>query len=72
VSEVNRGGPSEEAGIKPGDIITRLDDRSIDDSTELVVAIRSYAPGDKVALEVQRDGKASTFEVTLGSASGNR
>ena len=72
VSEVNSGGPSQEAGIKPGDVITRLGDRAIDDSTELVVAIRSYAPGDTVALEVQRDGQARTFEVTLGSASGNR
>jgi putative serine protease PepD len=72
VSEVNSGGPSQKAGLKPGDIITRLDDRSIDDSTELVVAIRSYAPGDKVTLEVERAGKVSTFDVTLGSASGNR
>jgi len=72
VSEVNSGGPSQAAGIEPGDIITRLDDRSIDDSTELVVAIRSYDPGDKVTLQVQRGGKAKTVEVTLGSASGNR
>lgn len=72
VSEVNSGGPSEKAGVRPGDIITRLDDRSIDDSTELVVAIRSYAPGDTVTLEVMRDGTARTVEVTLGSASGNR
>lgn len=72
VSEVNNGGPSQDAGIKPGDVITRLGDRVIDDSTELVVAIRSFAPGDTVTLEVQRDGQARTFEVTLGSASGNR
>ena len=72
VSEVNNGGPSQDAGLKPGDIITRLEGRAIDDSTELVVAIRSYAPGDQVTVEVQRDGQSRTFEVTLGSASGNR
>lgn len=72
VSEVNKGGPSDTAGIKPGDIITRLDGRSINDSTELVVAIRSHAPGDVVDLEFTRGGQSKQAKVTLGTASGNR
>jgi len=72
VSEVNKGGPSDAAGIKPGDIITGLDGRSINDSTELVVAIRSHAPGDVVDLEYTRGGTVRQAKITLGSASGNR
>ena len=49
-----------------GDVITALQGRVIDDSTELVVAIRSFAPGDVVELEILRDGKRSMLDLTLG------
>lgn len=67
VLKVTAGGPSEAAGLQPGDIITKLNDRSIDDSTELVVAIRSYAPGDRVKLSITRGGADLTADVTLGT-----
>jgi len=67
VQEVTPGGPSDNAGLQKGDIITRLNDRSIDDATELVVAIRSYAPGDVVRLTVKRGGADKDVDVTLGT-----
>ncbi len=67
VSEVTSGGPSDAAGLRPGDIITKVGDRLIGDSTELVVAIRSYAPGDKVDVEYERNGQTATATITLGS-----
>lgn len=67
ISEVSPGGPSAEAGLEPGDVITKVNDRSIQDSTELVVAIRSYAPGDTVSVTVDRDGRAETYQVTLAA-----
>ncbi len=67
VSEVTSGGPSDAAGLRSGDIITKVGGRLIGDSTELVVAIRSYAPGDKVDIEYERDGRTATATITLGS-----
>ena len=43
------------ARLRTGDIIRGIDDRKIDDATELVVAIRSYAPGDRIEVTFERD-----------------
>ena len=67
VREVTAGGPSEKAGIEVGDIITRVGKRLIKDATELVVAVRSYAPGEQVDVEFERDGKGTTVKITLGA-----
>lgn len=68
VLELTPGGPSEAAGLQKGDIITSLAGRLIDDSTELVVAIRTFAPGDQVEVEIERGGGSVTATITLGSA----
>ena len=68
VLEVTPNGPSEAAGLQAGDIITALAGRLIDDSTELVVAIRTFAPGDQVEVEIDRGGGTVTAQITLGSA----
>lgn len=68
VLEITPNGPSEEAGLQKGDIITALGGRLIDDSTELVVAIRTYAPGDQVEVTIDRGGGDVTAMITLGSA----
>ncbi|MBU6277751.1 MAG: trypsin-like peptidase domain-containing protein [Actinomycetales bacterium] len=66
--DVNPGGPSELAGLLTGDIIVRVNDRIIDDATELVVAIRSFAPGDTISLGYLRNGQEGSVNVTLGSS----
>ncbi|WP_309114923.1 trypsin-like peptidase domain-containing protein [Saccharothrix sp.] len=63
VREVTPGGAADQAGLKPGDVITRLGDRPIDTSDALVAAVRSRTPGEKVELTVG----SRTVEVTLGS-----
>jgi putative serine protease PepD len=63
VADVTQGGPAAAAGIKNGDVITKLNDRRIDTSDALVAAVRSHAPGEKVKLELS-DG-SRTVEVTL-------
>lgn len=65
VVEVNPGGPAEAAGIQPGDVITEVDGRPVDDSTELIVAIRDNAVGDTITLTVERNGTEQEVEVTL-------
>jgi putative serine protease PepD len=71
INDVVAGGAGERAGLKAGDVVTKLDDRRIDSSDALVAAVRSKAPGDKVKLTIGANSR--TVEVTLGSqpASGN-
>jgi putative serine protease PepD len=61
--DVNGGGPGEQAGLKSGDVVTKLDDRRIDTSDALVAAVRSHKPGDKVRLELSNGSR--TVEATL-------
>jgi len=61
------GSPADKAGIKGGDVITKIDGRAITRSDDLVVAIRAKAPGDTVTLTVKRDGKEQDIKVTLAA-----
>ncbi|TDD87030.1 PDZ domain-containing protein, partial [Actinomadura darangshiensis] len=64
---VTKGGPADKAGLKPGDVITKIDDKPIEDATDLIAQIRSRAPGENIKVTYQRDGKESSVRVTLGS-----
>ncbi|WP_024936185.1 S1C family serine protease [Actinomadura welshii] len=64
---VTKGGPADKAGLKPGDVITKVDDKPIEDATDLIAQIRSRAPGDRIKITYQREGRESNVEVTLGS-----
>ncbi|WP_055533229.1 S1C family serine protease [Streptomyces graminilatus] len=68
---VEAGGPAAAAGLKPGDVITRLDDHVIDSGPTLIGEIWTHKPGDKVQLTYERDGKSKTVELTLGSRVGD-
>lgn len=68
---VINGGPAEKAGVKEGDIITKVNDAQIDDKNSLTSLLGKYAVNDKVTLTVMRDGKPQTIEVTLGAAPEN-
>ena len=70
VREVNAGGPAKNGGIQVGDIIRSVNGRAIDDGTELVVAIRTFVPGDVITVGYERNGRASEAKVTLGKAKG--
>jgi S1-C subfamily serine protease len=65
VSEVNKNSGAEEAGIKSGDIITRINEREIKSSPELQEMVARYRPGDKIQVQYIRDGKEKTVQVTL-------
>ncbi|WP_406303157.1 trypsin-like peptidase domain-containing protein [Streptomyces sp. NBC_00885] len=63
-------GPSAKAGIKPGDVITKVDGQRVHSGEELIVKIRSHRPGDRLELTLVRGGRERTLTLTLGSASG--
>jgi serine protease Do len=66
VQQVQPNGPADKAGLKPGDIITTLDGRSIKDGDDLVNEIASRRPGSSIRLGFVRDGKPSDATVTIG------
>ncbi|MDQ0940959.1 S1C family serine protease [Streptomyces sp. V1I1] len=67
---VTSGGPGAKAGIKPGDIITKVDGQRVHSGEELIVKIRSHRPGDRLELTLVRGGSERTMTLTLGSADG--
>ena len=66
---VQDGSPAADAGLKAGDVITAVGDRSVTSSTELTAAVRSAQPGDTVTLTIRRGSDSSTVDVTLDAAS---
>ncbi|MFC5065253.1 S1C family serine protease [Actinomycetospora atypica] len=68
ISTVTPGGPAAAAGLQPGDVVTRVNDRVIDDGDSLVAAVRTQEPGAQVTLTVQSQGGAERqVPVTLGT-----
>ena len=60
------------AGLKPGDVITKVDNEVVSDSEALVATIRGHRPGDHVTLTYVRNGQTHTTSATLGSDANTR
>lgn len=65
------GSAADKAGLKEGDIITKLDGDTVDASHSLASLLGKHKVGDKVKLTIVRDGKERTVDVTLEAASNN-
>lgn len=70
VASVSKESAAEKAGIKKGDVITKIGDKKIENPTDLTNAIREHKPGDKVAVSVLRDGKEHKMNAELGKYKG--
>lgn len=69
VSDVMPGGPADKAGIRPRDIIVKVDGKTLDSESALAEALNAHKPGDKVTLTIARDSsKTEDVSVTLGEA----
>jgi S1-C subfamily serine protease len=66
VVTVKPGGAADQAGMRPGDIITKVGGQSISTITSLSVTLAADKPGQKTSVTYQRDGAEKTVEVTLG------
>lgn len=66
VADVLSNGPSAKAGLKRGDRIIKVDKEVITTASHLINYVALQAPGSKIIIEVERDGKKLDLEVTVG------
>jgi S1-C subfamily serine protease len=64
ISDVISGGPADKAGLKAGDVVTKIDGNTIDGAQGLTEALAKHQPGDKVTVTVQSSG-GSTRDVSV-------
>jgi len=68
IAEVVADGPAASTDLKVGDIVTKINGEAVEDSTELIVAIRRNNPGDTIVLTVKNNaGNEREVSVVLGS-----
>ncbi|MHA7179552.1 S1C family serine protease [Arthrobacter sp. MDB2-24] len=65
VLSVSQGGPADDAGIRPGDIITRIGDEDLSAPEDLLAALRQRDPGETVTVETRRGAETETVDVRL-------
>ena len=70
VSGVTSGGSAEKAGIKVGDIITKIENDKISTTSDALLAVRKHNPGDTISITFNRAGEEMTVQATLGSDEG--
>lgn len=67
LSDVTKGSPADEAGLKGGDLIVEFDGKAISNLYDFTYALRAKKPGDEVTLKYARDGKVTETKTTLKS-----
>lgn len=70
VSDLPTDGGAYEAGIRKGDIIKKINDRTVSTSAEIQEQVSLYKPGDKLPVTYARDGKEKTVTVSLKNRAG--
>jgi serine protease DegQ len=65
VLSVSQGGPADDAGIQPGDIITRIGEEDLAAPEDLLSALRQRDPGETVSVETRRGAETQSVDVRL-------
>jgi serine protease Do len=66
IQDITKESGAAKAGLKEGDIITKVDEKKIEDPDALTQIIRSHKPGDKVTVTILRDDKEQKVTAELG------
>jgi S1-C subfamily serine protease len=64
---VQPGSPADDAGLRPGDVVTKFNDTTISNGSDLQRAVRAEKPNTTVTLTIVRGGNTTTVKVKLGS-----
>ena len=70
VSSVEKGSPADKAGIEPGDVILKINGKSVGRSIDLSSSVADLKPGARAQLEIWRKGAQREFAVTVGEMKG--
>ncbi|WOK07004.1 trypsin-like peptidase domain-containing protein [Imperialibacter roseus] len=70
-SYVQRGSAADKAGLEKGDVIIRVNDKSLNNKTELEELMGYHYPGDKFVLDIKRGDNVVRKQVTLLNGEGN-
>jgi S1-C subfamily serine protease len=68
IQSVAAGSPAETAGLKVGDVLTKINDTTIKDAASASAAVQALKVGDEVTVEITRDRKTMTVKATLAAA----
>ncbi len=66
IAGIDRNGPAFKAGLKAGDIVTAIDDHTVETARALIKNVALATPGSSVKLSIRRAGKTITVPVTIG------
>jgi putative serine protease PepD len=67
IASVAQGGPADDAGLRAGDVVTEIGTTTVKGSNDLVAAIATHTPGEKVQVTVRRGSQTLKETVTLGT-----
>jgi serine protease Do len=68
ITDVNSNSPASKSGLQVGDIITGIDDTTLDDTHAYINTLFQYSSGDTVTLTIMRNNKQTEVQVTLGES----
>ncbi len=67
LTEVSAGGPAAQAGLQAGDILTGMDGAAFDEDHPFLNRVLEHQPGDRVRLDLLRDGEQDQISIVLGN-----
>jgi putative serine protease PepD len=70
LTAVDAQGPAAKAGLRAKDLVTKIDNQTVNTMEELIVSVRTRRPGDIVVLDYVRGSTAAQARVTLGGKEG--
>lgn len=71
LESIEREGPAMKAGLKPGDVITKINNTEVNTQSAFEEELSYHYPGDKITVSYLRDGKASNTSLTLVNLNGS-
>jgi serine protease Do len=72
ITNIGKESAAEKAGLKKGDVITKINDKKVDDPESLSEVVTSFKPKDEVTVYYNREGKAGSAKAILGERKESR